>query len=115
MKRMLALVLCAALLLCGCGAKNAMGFSQIVKFEDMKYVRPDLDAIEEAAREAIDVGTESRLTNQILDAVWDYYDVYEGYMTAYDLAYVHYQANLSDIYWEGEYEFCAENAARMDQ
>ena len=28
MKRMLALVLCAALLLCGCGAKNAMGFSQ---------------------------------------------------------------------------------------
>ena len=115
MTRMLALVLCAALLLCGCGVKNAMGFSQIVKFEDMKYVRPVLDAIEEAAAKAMDVGAESKLTNQILDAVWDYYDVYEGYMTAYDLAYVHYQANLSDIYWEGEYEFCAENAARLDQ
>ena len=71
MKRMLALVLCAALLLCGWGARNAMGFSQIVKFEDMEYVRRELDAIEEAAREAIDVGAESKLTNQILDAVWD--------------------------------------------
>ena len=115
MKRMLALVLCAALLLCGCGPKNAMGFSKIVRFEDMTYTRPDMDVIAEKARAAIDAGTDSKLTDQILDAVWDYYDVYESYMTAYDLAYVRYQSNLSDIYWEGEYEFCAENTARLDQ
>ena len=115
MKRMLALVLCFALLLCGCGPKNAMGFSKIVKFEDMTYVRPDMDVIAEKANAAIDAGITGKLTNQILNAVWEYYDVYESYMTAYDLAYVHYQANLSDIYWEAEYEFCAENTAKLDQ
>ena len=115
MKRILALVLCFALLLCGCGPKNAMGFSKIVKFSDMEYVRPDMDVIAEKANAAIDAGISGKLTNQILNAVWDYYDVYESYMTAYDLAYVHYQANLSDLYWEGEYEFCAENTAKLDQ
>lgn len=115
MKRFIALVLCFALLLCGCGPKNAMGFSKIVKFSDMEYVRPDMDVIAEKAQAAIDAGISGKLTNQILNAVWDYYDVYESYMTAYDLAYVHYQANLSDIYWEGEYEFCAENTAKLDQ
>ena len=114
MKRMIALVLCVAVLLCGCGAKNALGLPMVVKFEDMAYVRPDMDAVEDAALAAMAAGENAWKSQAVLDAVWEFYDVYESFLTAYDLAWVHYQANLNDIYWEGEYEYCAELAPELD-
>ena len=56
MKRMIALVLCLTVLLCGCGAKNALGLPMVVKFEDMEYIRPNMDKIEDAALAAMEAG-----------------------------------------------------------
>ena len=67
MKRMIALVLCVAILLCGCGAKNALGLPMVVKFEDMAYVRPDMDAVEDAALAAMAAG-ENRVYT--VDDMW---------------------------------------------
>ena len=75
MKKLLALVLCLALL-CGCS-----GMTGITKYEDMTYVRPDLDAIEAACDAAIALASESDDPEAVLEAVWDYYDVYDRYAT----------------------------------
>ena len=113
MKRFLALVLCAVLL-CGCGAKNAMGFSTVVKFRDMEYTRPDMEAVAAAAEKAMEADVKMKTTDQILEDVWEFYDRYDEFMTAYDLAYVHYHADQQDIYWQNEYEYCAAHAPELD-
>lgn len=116
MKRLLALVLCCALVLCGCdtGATNALGFHGVVDFEDMDYVRPDMDQVAEAAQAVIDAAEENRSADDILEAVWDYYDVYDSFTTNYNLAYIHYHANMKDIYWQQEQAYCSENMAQLD-
>ena len=114
MKRMIALVLCLAVLLCGCGAKNALGLPMVVKFEDMEYLRPNMDKIEDAALAAMEAGETAHKSQVVLDAVWKFYEEYESFLTAYDLAWVRYQANLNDIYWERQYEYCAELAPEVD-
>ena len=115
MKRMLALILCLALVLSGCGgAKNALGFSGIVKFEDMTYTRPDLEGAEALYRSALEAAEGGEDVDAVLELVWDFYDAYDRCMTAYDLAYIRYQRDLSDFYWQTEYEFCAENTPRLD-
>ena len=109
MKRLLALILCAAVLLCGCsGATNALGFSKIVKFEDMEYIRPDVDAVAASAQNVISAAETGTSVDAVLGAVWDYYDLYTEYITNSNLAYIRYNADLNDIYWEDEYNHCAE-------
>ena len=116
MKRLLALMLCCSLLLCGCGtgAKNALGYHGVVVFEDMEYVRPDMDEAALSAQAAIDAAEENKSCDEILEAVWDYYGVYNDFLTNYNLSYIHYHADLNDFYWQKEQEFCAENMAQLD-
>ena len=114
MKRVVALLLCLALLLCGCGAKNALGFRGIVKFEEMTYVRPDLDAAAASCQAAIDAAAEAESTDAILQAVWDFYGVYDEFTTNYNLAYIRYHGSMEDFYWKTEQEYCAANAAQYE-
>ena len=117
MKRLIAMMLVLALLLCGCGggAKNALGFSGIVKFEDMEYNRPDMGKVAELCDAAIAEGEKGRDVDATLNAVWDFFDIYDEFVTSYDLAYIHYQANLTDFYWQTEYEWCAEELITLDK
>lgn len=114
MKRLLALLLCCALL-CGCsGTKNALGYHGIVDFEDMQYTRPDMDQIALAAQAAVTAAEENRSADEILEAVWEYYDLYDSFLTNHNLAYIHYHADLNDFYWQKEQAYCAEKAAQLD-
>jgi len=115
MKRLICLLLCAALLLCGCtGAKNALGFSGIVKFSDMEYTRPDMTAAAQSRDAAIEAAETAKDADAVLEAGWDFYDVYDRFMTDYDLAYIHYHADLTDIYWQTEHDYCAEHIPELD-
>ena len=109
MKRLLALVLCLALLLCGC--RLMVG---VIGYEDMVYTRPDLDAAADSARAAMEAGEAAGDHKAVLEAVWDFYEHYEEFMTAYDLAYIRYHGNQTDFYWQGEYEYCAANAPELE-
>ncbi len=113
MKRLIALLLCCVLL-CGCGAKNALGFRGIVKFEDMEYVRPDMAELTEVLEAACATALEGKNLDTVIDGIYDFYDVYDAFYTAYDLAYVHYCIDMTDIYWQGEYDYLAQNAADVD-
>lgn len=108
MKKLLALLLCLALLT-GCS-----GMTGITLYEDMKYVRPDLDAVKESCDAAIALAAESSDAEAVLEAVWDYYDVYDLYTTQYDLAYIRHHGDMTDYYWQTEQDFCAENYGLLD-
>ena len=115
MKRLLAILLCCAMLLCGCGgAKNALGFHGVVNYKDMEYVRPDMDQAGLAAQAVLDAAEENKPADAILEAVWDYYGVYNSFLTNYGLAYIHYHGDLNDFYWQKEQAFCSENLPQLD-
>ena len=114
MKRVLVLVLCGLLLLCGCGAENALGLHGVVEFSQMEYVRPDLDQAALACQTAMDAAAAAESVDGVLEAVWDYYEVYNTFNTNYNLAYIHYHADLEDFYWRTEQEYCAENAPQLE-
>ena len=113
MKRILALLLCAVLL-AGCVPSGVLEYYGITHFRDMDYVRPDLAAIEKVCDEAIALAQTSGDAEEVLDAVWDYYDAYDDYTTNYDLAYIHHHADLTDEFWQTEHDFCAENYSHID-
>ena len=113
MKRILALLLCAVLL-AGCMPSSVLERYGITHFQDMDYVRPDMDAIEQVCDEAIALAGSSGDVQEILNGVWDYYDAYDRFSTACDLAYIHHHADLTDEFWQTEHDFCAENSGRID-
>ena len=113
MKRLFALVL-ACLLLCGCVESTMLDFYGVTPFREMEYTRPDMDAIAQSCLDASELAGTSDDVDAVLEAVWDFYDLYDDFSTNYDLAYIHYHANLSDIYWQEEQDFCAENYAQLD-
>ena len=108
MKRILSILLCL-FLLTGCSA--GIG---ITKYKDMTYQRPDLAALEKCRLDACALGAEGGDVDAVLEAVWDYYDAYDEFNTAYDLAYIRHHGDMTDYYWQTEHDFCAENAALAD-
>ena len=113
MKRIIALLLCMVLL-AGCVPSGVLERYGITPFRDMDYVRPDMDAIEAVCDEAIALSETSADVQEVLDAVWRYYDAYDEFDTNYDLAYIHHHADLTDEFWAAEHDFCAENCSRID-
>ena len=133
-KRRIGLIsaLLAVLLLAGCGsvqqaaesiaeAVSGSSFSgarrspDMVHFDDMEYVRPDLDALRAdiaAAGEALDEGVPFLKTRRLLDSC---FDDYYSYYTMYTLADIRSCQNLTDEYYAAEYNWCAENYAVVQQ
>ena len=110
--RLIALVLTAAVLLSGCGMVDFDGYfgavrslvdgNTIVPYESMTYERPDMTRF----RQTLDTACEAAKgddVSAILDGVYDFYDAYDWFSTYYALANIHYCADLTDTYWEDEY------------
>lgn len=133
-KRMIGLIsaLLAVLLLAGCGSAEqaaeriaeavgslSLSGSQhspgMVRFDDMEYVRPDLDALRAdiaAAEEALDEGVPFLKTRRLLDSC---FDRYYSYYTMYTLADIRCCQDLTDEYYAAEYNWCGENFALVQQ
>ncbi len=119
--RFLAMVLCMVLL-AGCqvqgGESETTAVPQMqsvgtVSFASMAYVRPDMAVIEETLAEACEAAAGEDFS-YIMDRIYAFYDVYDGFYTNYALADIHYCQDLTDSYWEAEYNFCMDNSARVD-
>ena len=120
--RLVALLLAVALTFSGCsfleelyrdvmGSLNAGLFTA---FDDMEYLRPDLEELSRLAQECADLSAQTDDVEELMDAVYEFYYAYNGFYTNYALADLHYCHDLTDIYWEQEYAFCMENTARAD-
>jgi len=120
--RLMALVLVCALL-AGCAelssyaealdaALNAQSL-EIVAYDEMDYTRPDMQALEDTLDRVCTTAAGDQL-KPIIDGIWEFYDVYDWFYTNYSLADIRYSGDLTDSYWEEEYNYCAENSARVD-
>ena len=121
--RLIALVLTAAVLLSGCGMADFGGYfgalrslaegGAIVPYESMTYQRPDMTRLRQTLDAACEAA-EGEDVSAILNGVYDFYDAYDWFGTYYALADIRYCADLTDTYWEDEYNYCAQNAAAAD-
>ncbi len=113
MKRIIALLLLITMLW-GCGATNSLGFHGVVKFSDMEYERPVIEDLQTLTEESCEIARTSTDIDHVEETIWKLYAAIDHYATAYDLAYIHYHADLSDTYWQEEYAYCAEHAPEAD-
>ena len=120
--RVLALILAAALVLSGCavdfggyldGLRSMMAGDSIVPYSSMQYERPDLTQLDQALAEACEAAT-GEDADAIMEAVCAFYDAYDWFYTCYSLADIRYCGDLTDTYWEKEYNWCVENSATVD-
>lgn len=114
----LAWLLALALVLGGCSLERIAGLlnggqAGHTAFSEMKYERPDMAKFEDSLRTACENAAGEDLDG-LLDAIYDFYDLYDWYYTCFQLANIHYSGDLTDLYWEKEYNFCGEQTAAWD-
>lgn len=124
MKRLLAIILVLCLTLTGCDSVDVGGFLEKLQFtlspqdtthfRDMVYTRPDMEALEQAMQDACDAAQITQPVRHVLHQIYVFYDAYDQFYTAYTLADIHYSLDLSDPYWEAEYNFCASHTSEAD-
>lgn len=124
MKKIIAVCLILALLLCGCSASamqnilqyvgTLLGYPTVTAFEDMAYIRPDMDAFRQQLDDCMEAAQTETKVNKLMDKIYTLYGTYYDFHTACALSNIHYCQDLTDTYWEEEYNFCTENSAEVD-
>ncbi len=112
-RMLMALLLTAALLLCGCRSYFGLWQSgQPTAFQDMEYNRPDLTVYRESLQQTRELAAGEDV-QALMESVYIFYDIYYDFFTNYNLAQIHYFLNMTDTYWEKEYSWCMEKSAEV--
>ncbi len=118
----LAWILAISLVLCGCNAADFQAWveeldgmlTESVRFSDLTYARPDIAAVNRSAEAVQAQLTQQTDVQTLMEAVYDFYGHYHSFYTQYALANIYYCKNLTDIYWQQEYDFCLSCATEVD-
>lgn len=86
----------------------------VVKFKKMDYVRPDTAALLEYQAECVELAQAGADFRALEDAIWALYDEYYHFATQQALADIYYSQDLTDLYWEEEYNWCMEATVGVD-
>lgn len=121
-RALVAIVLALSLLLTGCGIVDLESwFGELdailaaqVSFSQMEYTRPDPEALDQAAQNVEQALSQQPDVESLMEQVYAFYDYYHDFYTNYALANIHYCKNLTDTYWEQEYNYCLEASAQVD-
>jgi hypothetical protein len=118
--RIVAMCLAVALLLSGCGVIDLKGFFERLagmvgptSFSAMEYVRPDLSALDSAVDSCVDSATSGKDLNGLLEKIMAVNRICNNFITNYQLAFIHYSIDVTDIYWETEYDYCMERSTQV--
>lgn len=115
--RLIALILTLCLLLSGCSLPDILNRIQIeasiVPYADMKYSRPDPDAITDALEACID-SAQGDDFSRLEECLSLYTGLYYDFYTNYSLADIRYCCDLTDIYWTDEYNYCMSYSSQVD-
>jgi len=118
-KKLMALFLAVALLMTGCSIsdtleKFAAYYQPAVPFAEMEYTRPDMEVLSASLDACLAKAQSGESADTVMDAVYEFYTLYDGFSTNHSLAYLHYNLDLTSAYWEKEYTFCAEKSPAAD-
>lgn len=110
------LLLCLAMcvILSGCGILGQFWSGGLVPYEQMEYTRPDMLKFSAVLNKSCDTALEQENIEVVEDAIWEFYAVYDEFYTSYYLAMLEYSRDLTDIYWEEEYNYCITHSTQVD-
>ena len=114
MRSLIFLILVISVLLTGCGLSDGLFGSRLVSYDQMEYTRPNMVLFSTVLDKSCTAALEETDIRKLEDAIWAFYDVYDGFYTNLNLAFISYSRDLTDIYWEGEYSYCASYSATAD-
>lgn len=118
--KLLALILALTVLLSGCvlldlqELQQMLGAPQMTPFAEMEYQRPDVDKLEQQQKTCCEKALTESNVDALLEEIWAFFEAYNGFYTNYNLSSIYYFKDMSDIYWEKEYNYCMERASRAD-
>ncbi len=105
----LSIMVITAMLLTGC---NIMG--GVTSYDQMEYVRPNMTEFDEVLENSISSALTEKKISKLETAILNFYQVYDSFYTNLNLAFINYSRDLTDLYWEAEYSFCAQQSATAD-
>ena len=121
--RLVALCLAVCLLLGGCVMPDLKSFWQdlqaviqagmITPFAEMEYTRPDGEKVVAQAAKASDLSKTKISADALMEEVYTCYEIYYDFYTNYMLANIHYCTDMTDAYWEAEYNHCLDSSAQV--
>ena len=119
--RLIAICMLAALLLTGCDFSylfsdigKTLNSSRIIAYEDMVYERPDMEEFDNALKRCSLEAMRAASLNDLVTELNHFFELYDAFYTNYSLADIRYCADLTNSYWEEEYNFCMESKATVD-
>lgn len=118
--KVIALLLTVTVLFTGCNPTAFRRWMQgilgqsYVPFSQIEYTRPDMTEFRDQLSTCIRGAESDTKVQELMDKVYDLYDVYYRFYTNYKLANIYYYGDMTDFYWAEEYAFCQKNAAEVD-
>jgi len=86
----------------------------LTAFKDMEYSRQEVAPIEERQQAVLDSIDAEEDVPTLMEKVFAFYELYHDYYTGYALANIHYNLDLTDSYWEEEYNFWMDTNSEVD-
>ncbi len=115
-KLLTAICLAASLLLTGCGTTELwLLLSGYTPFSEVEYVHTDATLVEQKAQVLQEQLPQQTSAEKLMDYVYDFYGAYHEFYTNYALANIYYSKDMTDLYWDAEYNHCLESATAVDQ
>ena len=110
----IALCLILSVLLSGCTILDNLLRPDLVPYSQMEYSRPNMVEFAQVLESSCQSALEETDLRKLEDAIWAFYDVYDAFYTNMNLALIAHCRDLTDIYWEEEYGYCAAHSATVD-
>ena len=95
-------------------SSSSTSLDSVIAYSEMEYQRPDLQRLQDVLDEVC-LRAQGKDVSSILDGVFDFYDEYDWFFTASALSDIGYSGDLTDRYWEEEYNFCSNASPTVQQ
>lgn len=76
-----------------------------MKFSEMNYTRPDIDALLARCKELAAKAASAASGEELVEAYYEQSRAFADYNTAANLANIHYTCDTRDAYWKAEQDF----------
>lgn len=111
---LISFILIISVLLTGCSGLEGLFGTGLVPYAQMKYTRPDMVRFASVLEESCTAALEEQDIRKLERAILAFYDEYDAFYTNMNLSFISYSRDLTDIYWEAEYSYCASYSATAD-